>query len=415
MKISYVNNHYQLGGAETVVRQLHEGILARGHISRLHVTEGKSWPRIPGLKPLYPRILAKLDHSRAHSFIQKFAPRHTWTDRSFRNLAAADSDIIHLHSYHGTYASLDSFAYLAKTKPLVWTFHGYWGMTGGCDHPFDCNRYQTGCGKCPQIGRFAVGPVDHTATEWREKQTHLSSLPLNIIAPSQHLATRVRESALGQNWKVHVIPNGVDPVGFSGKRKLDQNFRRTLKLSPDRIIALFICRDFKETTKGFPLLQKVLSSQAWPDLQVVLIGGNSTWARSRLPSTLKVVDQGYVRDRTQLAAFCEASDLFLYASAGENFPCVILEAMASECCVVTSPVDGVLEQIEDGISGLIAKDHSPEALAATLTHACSLPLKDRHNLGINARKRVENEFSEATMIKTHLELYAEIVQENDSA
>ena len=99
MKISYVNNHYQLGGAETVVRQLHEGILARGHISRLHVTEGKSWPRIPGLKPLYPRILAKLDHSRAHSFIQKFAPRHTWTDRSFRNLAAADSDIIHLHSY----------------------------------------------------------------------------------------------------------------------------------------------------------------------------------------------------------------------------------------------------------------------------------------------------------------------------
>ncbi|MEY4488871.1 MAG: hypothetical protein RIQ79_1379, partial [Verrucomicrobiota bacterium] len=35
VKIAYVNNHYQLGGAETDVRQLHEGALAAGHDSRL--------------------------------------------------------------------------------------------------------------------------------------------------------------------------------------------------------------------------------------------------------------------------------------------------------------------------------------------------------------------------------------------
>ena len=39
---------------------------------------------------------------------------------------------------------------------------------------------------------------------------------------------------------------------------------------------------------------------------------------------------------------------FLFASPAENFPCVILEAMASACCVVATPTSGVTEQIEDG-------------------------------------------------------------------
>lgn len=414
MKIAYVNNHYQLGGAETVVRQLHEGAMASGHDSRLHVTDGKHWPHAPGIRPLYPRALAHLDHTRFRSQVNRFAPRRTWTDRAFLRLGSSDADIIHVHSYHGLYASLESFAAVATMKPLVWTFHRFWGITGGCDHPFDCTRYQTGCGECPQIGRFAVGPVDHTAAEWRTKKTHLSSLPLNIIAPSQHLAAKVKGSALGHNWNVHVIPNGVDPVGFSGKRKADPNFRRELGLSSDRVIALFVCRDFKDPIKGFPVIERALASHSWDNLQIVLAGENSSWARSRLPTDLDVIDLGYIRDRNRLAALCEASDLFLYASAGENFPCVILEAMASECCVVTSPLDGVTEQVEDGISGLIATDHSPEALADTLTKALALSSQDRRTLSLSARKRVESEFSEASMVNAHLALYAEIVQENDS-
>ncbi len=415
MRIAYVNNHYQLGGAETVVRQLHEGALARGHQSRLHVTEGKSWPHAPGLTPLYPRILAKLDHSRVRGFINRVAPRHAWTNRAFRNLATSDNDLIHLHSYHGLYASLESLAAIAKAKPLVWTFHRFWGITGGCDHPFDCTRYQIGCGKCPQIGRFAVGPVDHTATEWRNKQRILSSLPFNIIAPSQHLASKVRQSVLGQKWKVHVIPNGVDPINFSGNRKFDQRFRNELGISSERITALFVCRDFKDPIKGFPVIQRALASRPWENLQVILAGENSTWARTQLPAKLEVLDLGYIRDRKRLAAICEASDLFLFASDGENFPCVILEAMASECCVVASPVDGVLEQVQDGISGLIASDNTPEALTKTLSQALSLPSQDRRSLGINARQRVEKNFSENDMINAHLALYEEIVHENVSA
>lgn len=411
MKLAYVNNHYQLGGAETVVRQLHEGALAHGHDSRLHVTEGKAWPTVTGLRPLYPRLLARLDHSRLHGLVNRLAPRHRWTDRAFLRLAHGDADLVHVHSYHGLYASLENFAAVARAKPLIWTFHRFWGITGGCDHPFSCARYQVGCGECPQIGRFAVGPVDRTASEWKAKDTHLSPLPLTIVAPSRHLAERVKHSALGRNWRVQVIPNGVNPAGFSGARKSEAAFRQGLGLSAERVTALFVCRDFKDPIKGFSVIERALASRSWSDLQIVLVGEGSAWARARLSGSLDVVDLGYVRDRSRLAAICEASDIFLYASDGENFPCAVIEAMAAECCIVTSPVDGVLEQVKDGFSGLIAPDASPEALAGTLAAALTLPAAARRALGVSARERVQRDFSEEGMVAAHLALYSRILQE----
>lgn len=415
MKLAYVNNHYQLGGAETVVRQLHEGALAAGHDSRLHVSDGKSWPRVPGLRPLYPRPLARLAHSRLGRLVHRLAPRTPWTDRAFRRLATGEADLIHVHSFHGLYASLDSFATVARAKPLVWTFHRFWGITGGCDHPFSCTRYQTGCGQCPQVGRFAVGPVDDTAAEWQAKQALLSALPLHIIAPSHHLAHRVRTSTLGRNWHVHVIPNGVDPSQFSGTRKTDPDFRRSLGLSAVSTTVLFVCRNFRDPIKGFPVIERALASRSWDGLQLILVGEHSTWARARLPASLDVVDLGYVQHRSRIASLCEASDIFLYASDGENFPCATIEAMAAECCLVTSPVDGVLEQVTDGVSGLIATDNSPAALATALTAALALPRAARRTLGSVARARVHAEFSEAGMIAAHLALYETIVQATPAA
>ncbi len=411
LKISYVNNHYQLGGAETVVRQLHEGALAAGHDSRLHVTEGKTWPLAPGLRPLYPRLLARLEHSRAHDLVQRLTPRWTWTDRAFRQLASGDADLVHVHSFHGLYASLESFAVVARAKPLLWTFHRFWGITGGCDHPFGCERYQTGCGDCPQVGRFAVGPVDRTASEWNEKRTHLAPLPLHIISPSRHLAQRVKSSVLGRDWTVHIIPNGVDPASFTGARKRSPALRQELGLHPEKTVVLVACRDFKDPIKGFPTIERALASCVWPGLQVVLAGENAAWARARLPSELAVVNHGYVRERDRMATLCEAADFFLFASDGENFPCIVIEAMAAECVVVSSPVDGVMEQVEDGVTGLIAPDASAESLGRLLASALSLSQERQQALGAAARRRVETEFSEDRMIEAHLKLYARLIRE----
>lgn len=412
MTIATVNNHYQLGGAETVARQLHEGALAAGHRARFCVADGSRWPRVKGLRPLYPRLLARLAESRWSRYIGRIAPRRKWTDRSFRALARGDADVIHVHSFHGLYASIESLAEVAKAKPLVWTFHRFWGITGGCDHPFACERYQTGCGECPQVGRFAVGPVDRTAAEWRLKKQLLADLPFTVVSPSQHLADRIRGSALGKGWKVEVIPNGVGTDEFRGDRKRDSQFRKSLGLAENKITVLFTNRDFRDPIKGFPVMRSALQSSDWSGIQLVLIGGNSAWARAELPREIDVVDVGYVSDRKRLAEYYEASDLFLYASDGENLPCAVLEAMSAECCIVASPVDGVFDLIAPRRDGLLAERNDGAALAQCLKEALDIGLDARITLGRNARHRVSEEFSEQKMIDSYLRLYEEVASES---
>src|SRR6185503_15975442 len=146
---------------------------------------------------------------------------------------------------------------------------------------------------------------------------------------------------------------------------------------------------FKDPQKGFSYVQQALiaSAQAHPTVQLALAGENAAWAAAQLPASLRTVSFGYVSERSTMAALYEAADLFLFASPAETFPCVVLEAMASECCVVATPTSGVTEQVEDGRTGLLAADPSGEALGRTLRTALANPAGWRA-LGGEARHHV---------------------------
>jgi glycosyltransferase involved in cell wall biosynthesis len=409
MRIAYLNNHYQLGGAETVVRQLHRGMLERKISSKILVTEAKSLPRGNDVVSLYPLLLGKLDHSRLRGYVNRFVARRDWTDHAVLQLAKSRYDLIHVHSFHGLYASLNTFSRLVEAKPVIWTFHRFWGVTGGCDHPFDCVRYHYGCGSCPQVGNFAVGPVDNTSREWEDKMQLLSDLPLTIVAPSQHLAEVVRRSPIGKNWKTVVIHNGINTKDFGVGRKQDSNFRATQNLKPGKTSLLFTNRNFRDPIKGWPTIREALKLLSPQGLQLMLVGDGSSWAASQLSPDWDIIDYGYVNDRQRMACIYEAADIFLYASEGENFPCAILEAMSSGCCIVSTPVDGVLEQIESGHTGVVAEKNDGKSLANCL----SLALQDPNHIkqiGRAARIKASSTFSEELMLDKHLDLYRSVLQ-----
>lgn len=402
MNILLVNNQLRLGGAETVVHQLRRGFPS----ASLTVAHGQTFP--PGVRPLYPRALARLSHTRLHRVVERLAPRAAWTDRAFRALAHAPCDLIHLHNFHGDYATLESLAYVARHKPLVWTFHALWGVTGGCDHPRDCRRYLDACGACPQLGRWPVPSHDNTAAQLAAKLERLAPLPLHIIAPSHWLADVVRESRVSHHWQVHHIPNAVDAAFSSALEKL----RRTGDENPAPTI-LIVNRNFRDEQKGFPIVQAALSAAAKalpePHPRLVLVGENADWARACLPDW-PCDARGYVADTEALARLHDEADVFLFASPAENFPCAVLEAMAAGSCVVATPTGGVVEQIEDGVSGVLASEISGVALGAALIRA----LTDSElckRAGEAARARAISDFNEALFLERHQQLYAGIVKD----
>lgn len=400
MKVLLVNSQFQLGGAETVVRQLHTGLRATGHDAELSVAFGKTYPA--GVRPLYPRLLSRLHHSRLRTGLERIAPRSAWTDRAFRRLAGSDADVIHLHNFHGDYATLASLAHVAARKPFVWTFHALWGVTGGCEHPRECRRHLDRCGECPHLGEWPIGAVDRTAEQLAEKLALFAPLPLHVVAPSRYVAETIRSSRVGAGWRVHHIPNGVDPHAWGFTRKHDPDFRTALGLAPDAVIVLVVNRNFRDPQKGWSLAREALAALPPAHVQVVLVGQHSADAAAELP--MRTVSLGYVSDRARLAELHEAADVFLFASPAENFPCAVIEAMAAECCVVATPSGGVVEQIEHERTGLLATSVSGEALADPLRRATT-DASLRAQLGRAARETVAARFSERAMIEAHVQLY----------
>jgi glycosyltransferase involved in cell wall biosynthesis len=174
-------------------------------------------------------------------------------------------------------------------------------------------------------------------------------------------------------------------------------------LDPDALIVLVVNRNFKDVAKGYPMIENVLRGISNFSIQVVLVGNNSEWAASRLPEQLNVRHYGFIESREELADLYSLADIFLFASPDENFPCVILEAMAAGCCVVSTPTDGVVEQIEDGVSGLLSSNVDAASLAKSLVIA----LADRNlarRLGQAAQLRVRKYFSISAMIDRYLNL-----------
>jgi len=72
-------------------------------------------------------------------------------------------------------------------------------------------------------------------------------------------------------------------------------------------------------------------------------------------------------------ALLPAADIFVCTSKVESFPRVILEAMAYELPIITTPVYGIKEQVRPGVNGLFYESENAGQLAAAISDLLSDP------------------------------------------
>jgi glycosyltransferase involved in cell wall biosynthesis len=73
------------------------------------------------------------------------------------------------------------------------------------------------------------------------------------------------------------------------------------------------------------------------------------------------------------ALYYRAADIFVCTSKVESFPRVILEAMAYELPIITTPVYGIREQVRPGVNGLFYEPGNAAQLAETISELLSDP------------------------------------------
>jgi glycosyltransferase involved in cell wall biosynthesis len=405
--VSMINAHHFLGGAETVMHQISAGLQKENWgYDFVLPTLGKTFITPPRVKVLYPRWLDRLRYTRLRDIVEKRWPSFVIQSENLKRLSKPGNRLFHVHSYTG-YASYQALADLAFQRPVLWTLHCYWGdvrLLGQQEVP-----YPAAWGLAPQLLR-QPNCVDELRSLHEELQP-LFAAPLWVTTPSAAAADAVKRCPELNGWHVNHVPNGVRNQSFDPDRKLDKSLKASLGLDPDKMVILLINRDFRIVDKGFLMaLEALLALPANSATQVLLVGQNAAWAAQQLPKELRPIAYDFVADRASIIRFYEASDIFLFASQRENFPCVTLEAMAAGCCVVATPTDGVTEQICDGIEGLLAKDISGSALAAPLSRAIS-DTSLRQRLGRRARERVVTKFSEDLMVRRYISLYQEMEEQ----
>jgi glycosyltransferase involved in cell wall biosynthesis len=116
---------------------------------------------------------------------------------------------------------------------------------------------------------------------------------------------------------------------------------------------------------------------------------------------------GFV-DPSQMPAHYASADLFVLPSRMENFPLVLLEAMASGLPVVATAVGGVPEIVVDGETGLLVPPHQPEAFADAVNALLDDPERMRA-MGAKGRERVKEHFTWAKVAERMARYFREIL------
>lgn len=300
-------------------------------------------------------------------------------------LPPAVPDVIHYHNLHGYYFDIRRLPTLTASVPSVITMHDAWLLTGHCAHPFDCPRWCSGCGECPDLGVYVPIRADASAKNWRMKHEALRESRLGLATPSQWLMEMVQHaSILSPESEARVIPNGVDIGVFSpGDR---EQARLALGLPAERRIVLFAANRVKDNPfKDFGTLAAALPAiAAETGALLVALGSDALPDESGLP----ILHVPFQADVARVADYYRAADVYVHAARAENLPLAVIEALACGTPVVASHVGGIPEIVEAGVSGDLVRPGDPERLASAVVAL----------LGDDARRGA---YSEAGLARVH--------------
>jgi len=230
----------------------------------------------------------------------------------------------------------------------------------------------------------------------------------------------VVSSVLKENMiEVHGIPpdkiikiyNGIETDYYKpvGNEEMRYKIRREFAVNDSDILIASLGRLVWQ--KGFEYFLHAIPEilREIPDARFILVGdGPLRPELERLAVELgegdKIIFAGYRSDVRDVLA---ALDIVVIPSVLEGFPMITLEAMAMAKPIVAAKIDGITEQITDGINGILIPPKDSSAIAQAIIRL----INDRESgkkLGLAARKRVEQEFSVEKMVAEIEKVYSSL-------
>jgi glycosyltransferase involved in cell wall biosynthesis len=406
-----------LGGADIAAYRLHQALLGIGIDSTMMVRQSiTADPTV--------QVLAT-DDRFGRSWLREHLTELTlWTQKSVNgvhrslnlvpsgsapSILAQQPDLVHLHWVGSDLLSLSEIERLPR--PVVWTMHDSWPFCGAEHHPADLAdaRYRDGYSRATRANGDSRFDLD--AFGFRAKQRTWSR-HFTLATPSRWMAQNASSSLLMGHLPVTVIPNAIPVADFAPRDRLAA--RRELGLDPTApIVAFGAIGAQSDPNKGWDLLTAALAKavSAMPDLQALVFGGESSGSASAESVGLPIHAVGRVTNAHDLARVYAAADVFVVPSRMESFSQTAAEAQSVGIPVVGFAATGLLDVVDDGVTGALVAPFDPQALADGILRVLSADGPERAAMGSAARERAVRLWSPAVVAGQYAELYAAALEE----
>ena len=306
-------------------------------------------------------------------------------------------DIIHLHNLHGSYVHVGLLMdYIKKNEiPIIFTLHDCWAFTAICPHfsIAGCDRWQNGCGNCPQRTKYSSSPVDLTGRVWRLKKKWFTDVKnMTVVTPSAWLAEKAAASFL-KDYPIRVIRNGIDLEIF---KPISSDFRRSHALE-DKKMVLGVAFGWGYG-KGLDVMIE-LAERLSEEYAIVLVGTDAETER-RLPERILSIRR--TDSQQELAEIYSAADVFVNPTREEVLGLTNIEALACGTPVITFRAGGSPECIDESCGSAVAID-DVDTMEKEIVRICT-----EHPYTKESCIRRAGYFNKNERLAEYIELYQEI-------
>jgi glycosyltransferase involved in cell wall biosynthesis len=360
-----------------------------------HVIDAFSFRKVQ----LVRRIAARLE---AKSGFQ--SRLHFWSNQ-IRNLKAyKEADLIHVHIIHNDWFRLETLRSIAKEKPILWTIHDYWIVTGHCVMPFQCQRFRTGCGACPDLTLpLAVGR-DRTDNEVKRKNRLIRDLKAEYHFSTNWFYDQIRNAFPARPENSHVIPFGIDTSFYESSKEMRDEFRKRYLIPKDEVV--FLIRASGSPQKGTKVAISALK-RLKRKVTIITLDENNQFRE--LINQHNIIEFGWVDDPILVKRIYSSVDFLLMPSLQETFGVMSLEAMSFGVPVIYAKETAVHEVVQAEFPFSYDNAYSANSLLKSIETVIEDPgIKVSESNRI--RNRAVTHFSSELYSKNLANLYRETIR-----
>lgn len=334
MRVFYINTTSDSSNATAkIMLSLSEAVMSSGGEARIYSPKNRQ------------RIM--------HALLSRITDREgefssSATKRLIDDIRSFDPDVVHLSNIHGHFLNYKILFEGLKElgKPIVWSIHDLWPITGHCAVPLDCDCWKNGCDNCHHADYYPKRWFkSQSASNFLKKSAAFNSFPISVVVGSECMKGIFEESLLS-NQKCIVIPNGVD-IGIFNPKGTPQK--------DGKIKILGVARNW-EIGKNVSFFNQLASTR--PDWEITLVGNVGT----KTEKGIKLLK--YVNSPEQMAEIYSKFDVLVNPSEFESFGMVVFEALACGVPVVANLKTATGEFMTDKVGRVVDFSDIPSVIKA---------------------------------------------------